>query len=202
MIVRRILLVLPAVTGFLLALPAQAEHGSLTRARDAMCADWYERKFWPDLYVPADRAATCAPFPLMISNGWRAQTTLLDHHFIADSGQLSEAGRMKVRWIATEVPPERRTIFVFRAETTKETATRVQAAKLYAMTVAPAGESAPAVVESAIRPLPMRGDEVDAVNRQFQSSVPAPRLPAADWSSGGSSSSGGSGGSSGGTGSK
>ena len=62
---------------------------------------------------------------LMVSNGWRKQNMLADHHFADESGVLTEAGRMKVRWILTEAPRHHRTIYVHRDEDAEVTAARI-----------------------------------------------------------------------------
>ncbi len=83
------------------------------------------RNCWPQPFVYADRQAVRAPMALMISNGWRRQNLLADHHFNPENGQLTEAGQLKIRWIATEAPRAHRTVYVRIAPTAAQTAARV-----------------------------------------------------------------------------
>ena len=63
----------------------------------------------------------------MVANGWRRQNLLGEFHFEPQSGQLTEAGRLKVQWILTACPEQHRLIYVHTAGTREETAARVAA---------------------------------------------------------------------------
>ena len=67
---------------------------------------------WPEPFSAADREATIAPFGQMVANGWRRQNLISDYHFNDEDTQLTVAGEQKVRYILTQKPPSRRTIFV------------------------------------------------------------------------------------------
>ena len=71
-------------------------------------------KMWPWPYVCADRVAVHEPFCIMVNNGWRRQNLLGPHHFNPNTNQLTTAGELRVQWILTQAPPERRNIFVER----------------------------------------------------------------------------------------
>lgn len=87
---------------------------------------------WPWPYVCDDRIAVRQPFAIMVNNGWRRQNLLGDHHF-TETGELSRAGELRVQWISTQVPPDRREIYVERSITTPEiTDQRMAATREYA----------------------------------------------------------------------
>jgi hypothetical protein len=143
----------------------------------------YERNtLWPYPYLCPDRAAVREPFALMIDNGWRRQNLLGPHHFDAAKGTLTTAGELKVHWIMTQAPPERRQIFVERSLNSTTTTQRIEAAREYAAQVANDGRT-PEVADTHLvsegRPAAM----VDATNVRFQESMPPPVLPAPSASS-------------------
>lgn len=130
---------------------------------------------WPHPYLYADRVAVRAPFVVMVNNGWRRQNTLGDYHFRDDSKELTEAGRIKIRWILLEGPIHHRTIYVHSAETAEETAKRIDAVQHLAIKLMPTG-ALPAVLQTNIGPPGWPAGQIDSINRKFQASAPAPRI--------------------------
>ena len=74
----------------------------------SVARDTKRRNCWPEPFTRPDRYAVRAPFALMVSNGWRRQNLLGEHHFVDQGGKLTEAGRLKIRWILTEAPQHHR----------------------------------------------------------------------------------------------
>lgn len=111
----------------------------------------------------------------MIQSGWRRQNLLSDSHFTANNSELSPAGQVKVRWILTEAPPERRVIQVRKAATPEQTAARILAVQNYAAKIAPDSEP-PVIEESNLSPpgypagWPSPKDE--STVRKFQPQMP------------------------------
>jgi hypothetical protein len=143
---------------------------------------------WPDPFDAAERASVRAPFVTMVSNGWRRQNMLGEFHFEAGSGQLTEAGRLKVRWILTTGPQQHRLIYVHVADTGEETAARIAAVRQLVTQVTP--NDVPPILPTTISDDGWPADQVDLIGRKFQQTTPPPRLPAAG---GGSGASGGTG---------
>ena len=73
----------------------------------------------------------------MVANGWRRQNMLGEFHFEPATGQLTEAGRLKVRWILTACPEQHRLIYVHTAERDEETSARIAAVQQLAAQIRP-----------------------------------------------------------------
>ena len=169
-----------------LALATLAAFGCLVASAQAVSFDdgvryvkrgYHQNKQWPWPYICADRIAVHEPFCIMVNNGWRRQNLLGAHHFNEDATKLTTAGELRVRWILTQAPPERRTIFVERDLNPTVTAERLAAARDYASQVIIDG-GAPVVVESNLISEGRPASLVDATNVRFQESMPVPALPA------------------------
>jgi len=146
-------------------------------------------EMWPWPYVCPDRVAVQEPFCIMINNGWRRQNLLGAHHFDPDTNKLNAAGQLKVQWIMTQAPPDRRNIFVERALSPKVNDERFAAVRDYSTQVALDGRT-PQIAQTAIVSEGRPAAVVDAVNVKFQQSMPVPVLPAAQQASSSSGSSG------------
>jgi hypothetical protein len=152
-------------------------------------ADWFEHHYhnikrgyhrnmaWPWPYICPDRVAVREPFRMMVDNGWRRQNLLGSHHFNAESNRLTTAGELRVHWIMTQAPPERRNIFIERAASPDVTAQRLAVAREYAAQVSIDGQE-PQAFESHIVSEGRPASVVDATNVRFYESVKAPVLPA------------------------
>ncbi len=132
---------------------------------------------WPWPYTCPDRNAVREPFSIMIDNGWRRQNLLGPHHFKAETNELTTAGELRVHWIMTQAPPERRRIFVERANTPETTAQRIETARMYAAQVA--ANADPQVMDTHLVSEGRPASVVDATNVRFYESMRPPVLPAA-----------------------
>jgi hypothetical protein len=112
----------------------------------------------------------------MVNNGWRRQNLLGVHHFNPVTNQLTAAGELRVQWIMTQAPPERRDIFVERALDADANSQRLAAVRDYATKVTIDGRM-PQVQESHLVSEGRPAAVVDAVNVNFMKAMPAPVLP-------------------------
>ena len=71
---------------------------------NSVARDTKRRNCWPAPFNCPDRQTVRAPFAIMVNNGWRRQNMLGDFHFEATTGQLTEAGKLKIRWIVIRGP--------------------------------------------------------------------------------------------------
>lgn len=187
--------------GFAAVGAALAGGGSAAMAEDfwARCKlDWRRNNFWPRPFVVADREASRQPFDVQANVGWRLQNTMGNDFFDATTGELTPAGVMKVKWILTYAPSHRRTVYVLATGDQAATMARVDSVqRTIADTTAINGTQMPQVLLTDHEPPGGSGTYYEAIQRAYQSSIPAPRLPQSQ-SSGGSG--GGGSGSSGGSG--
>lgn len=164
-----------AITFLSLAFAVPAEAGWLGDFVHSVARDAKRRNCWPQPFLSADRHDARAPFAIMVNNGWRRQNMLGDHHFDEFSGELTEAGKLKIRWILTEAPLHHRDIYVHRAEAAEKTLVRLDNVQRLAASLVPEGEL-PAVLETSISTRGWPASQVDAIGRRFESSMPNPRL--------------------------
>lgn len=176
MIARPVCIVAFALVSIACAAPAQANW--LTDFCHSIARDVKRRQCWPKPFICPDRYAIQAPFALMVSNGWRQQNMLSDHHFTENSGDLTEAGQLKVRWILTEAPQQHRTIYVRRARSPEETGARLDNVRQLAANIVPPG-MLPPVLETSVPAHGWSAAQVDEIGRKFQKSIPDPKLPEA-----------------------
>ncbi len=138
---------------------------------------YIRNKMWPKPYQEMDRAATAAPFGIMVHNGWRQQNLIGQHHFKKDTAELNESGLIKVRWIATQTPVQQRTVFVERGTTQDETAARLREVQAATERFVVGGDI-PDVRETGVVSHRWPGEYIDLINNKFRSSTKDPRLPA------------------------
>jgi hypothetical protein len=131
---------------------------------------------WPWPYVCPDRLAVREPFAMMVDNGWRRQNLLGSHHFDPQKGTLTTAGELKVHWIMTQAPPERRSIFIERSLDSAVTAQRIDAAREYAARVVVDGAT-PTVSDTHLVSEGRPAAAVDAIYVRFHESMQPPVLP-------------------------
>ena len=181
-----------AVVGFVLmglASATQVSADIFCDAVDSVVRDTKRRQCWPEPFIGADRATVRSPFMIQVANGWRRQNMLGEFHFEPGTGQLTEAGRLKVRWILTTGPQQHRFLYVHMAEKNDETAARIAAVLQLANQITP--NDVPPVMPTAIADEGAPADKVEVIGRKYQTSIPSPRLPTSAGGAGGSDSSGG-----------
>ena len=144
----------------------------------SVARDTKRRNCWPEPFVQPDRYAVRAPLAIMVSNGWRRQNLLGEHHFVDQGGELTEAGRIKVRWTLTEAPLHHRTIYIHRASTPEVRAARIDNVQQFAAELVPDG-ALPMVLETNITVGGWSASSADMIGRKFDASTPDPRLPEA-----------------------
>jgi hypothetical protein len=153
---------------------------------NSVARDTKRRNCWPAPFLCPDRQTVRAPFAVMINNGWRKQNMLGDFHFDSETGNLTEAGKLKIRWIMFEAPEQHRSIFVHIGKTPEVTEARLAAVNAEAATMAPNAEIPP-IVQTAISDAGYPASRVEMIERKYQASIPAPRLPQTTGQSGGGS---------------
>ena len=177
----------PAGALLVLALTCQAVQAQCGQYGQCGCeqptiADLYKSGYaanviWPRQYVPASRRGICQTYAVMINNGWRRQNLLGDYHFESETNELTRAGELKVNWILTQAPPDRRQVFVQRGMDVDQTAQRIEAVNALASNMSPAVE----MVDVTDTHIVAEGHPAGAVDNMFigfQTNQPPPVLPA------------------------
>ncbi len=155
----------------------------------SIATDVKRRQCWPNPFSACSRTAVRTPFAMMVANGWRRQNMLGEFHFEPGTGQLTEAGRLKVRWILTAGPEQHRLIYVHTANNNAETVARLTAVQQLAAQISPA--NMPPVMATSIADEGASANQVDAIERKYISGQPSPRLPVPSSGAGAGATSGG-----------
>jgi len=167
-----------ALTLVCLAFAAPAEANFICDFFSHLARQTKRRNCWPQPFACPDRHDARTPFALMVHNGWRLQNTLSDNHFIENTAELAEAGRLKVHWITTEAPQQHRSIYVYRTDDPQLTAARITTIQQLAARLSIDGRM-PNVLETTTPARGWSAAEVDSIGRSYRSSAPEPRLPGA-----------------------
>jgi hypothetical protein len=142
--------------------------------KDSCEEAYYQNSIWPRQYIAPSRRGICQSFDLMVENGWRRHNVLGRYHFDPNTGELSEAGRLKVEWILTQSAPNRRTIYIERTINQEQTAQRMESVQALA---ADLSSGAADVRETYVRDHGHRASSVDAVFTGFGAAQMIPALP-------------------------
>jgi len=145
--------------------------------------DYHRNAMWPEPFLQTDRNAVMAPFAIQTANGWRRQNLLSGYHFDDVTNQLTLAGETKLRYILTQMPPTRRTVFVQQGLNADVTRSRMHAVERASSQIMPDGMLAN-VVESNLPSEGWPASDVDAVTRKFNATRPDPRLSPSNLESG------------------
>jgi len=171
------------------AMPASA--GELGDFLSSVARDTKRRNCWPEPFIYPDRAAARQAIAVQISAGWERQNLLSEFHFLPGGRELTEAGRMRVKWVMTEAPEPRREIYVHRADTPQETLVRMQTVQRFVAQSAYA-VNVP-VLESTRTDDGWPADRIDLVSRKAATAALEPKLLGASTSGTGSGGGGGGG---------
>ena len=177
------------------ALPLSADW--LCNFCNSVARDTKRRNCWPAPFVCPDRQTVRAPFAIMVNNGWRRQNMLGDSYFEPTTGQLTEAGKLKIRWIIFEAPEQHREIYVHIGQTNDETQARLATVTAQATSLAPQGEM-PSITQTSISDESYPADRTNWIIDKYKTAkdLQPPYLQTSSGQSGGSSTGGQSGGSS------
>ncbi len=143
---------------------------------DRFWLDFHRNNCYPEPFSHADRAAAGAPFAVMINNGWQRQNTLGNHHFDAETQQLTRAGELKLRWILTKTPPMRHSVFVLRGTSIDVTSVRVDSVQQATARIVASGPMPP-IFETNVDPPGRPADQIDLIRKKAESEIPDPILP-------------------------
>lgn len=154
---------------------------------DQFHAGYHSNVHWPKIYIPPARRSVCATYSAMINNGWRRQNLLGDYHFNKETHELTNAGKLKVNWILSQAPVQRRNVFVQRGGQEVDTTARIAAVHDYASKMSP-GVGQVDVNDTHIVAEGHPAASVDSVFVGYEANRLPPVLPAsAGGGSGGSS---------------
>ena len=170
---RRMTLVINVI--LLVAASAPAMAGPFSATFNHINRGYHRNHCWPQPFAYQDYQAVNAPFATMVQNGWRLQTLISSHHYIPGTDTLNEAGQRQIRWIITQAPENRRTIFVEQGDSRERTEARVAAIRTIAQQFAFNGETFD-IQESNLVAHGTSGAYAHRINTTYSESIPPPRI--------------------------
>lgn len=131
---------------------------------------------WPDPFNEADARDVVAPFEVMKQNGWKLHNTIGHDLFREGDGVLMASGTNRVRWIATQAPQSRRTIYVLKGHTHLETEARLASVRQTLTSINFDGAQ-PSVSLTSVEPAKHSGVWAAKISREGVAAIPKPQLP-------------------------
>lgn len=166
---------------FLSAAPLQADwHSFWNRAH----VDQLRNNCWPKPFQKADRLTVCQTLSVQLANGWKRQNTLSDVYFDSETHALNEAGRRKLYSIIVSTPESYRTVYVVQSMNPEAQQRRIASIGTTATELF-ADQPMPQVLPVRIAPRSWSADYIDAISRKVDSTMPSPRLPSFQDTTGG-----------------
>lgn len=173
------------VFSFLMTVPAMPVHADWHSFWDRFHKDHQRNECWPMPFQKTDRLAVCQVLSTQLANGWVRQNTLSNVYFDQDTHALNEAGRRKLYSIVTTSPEHYRTIYVVQPMNPEAQQRRFESvAEAHTQLFGDLNE--PEVVPVRIAPRSWSADYIDNISRKIDSSIPSPRLPSFEDTTGGS----------------
>ena len=137
--------------------------------------DYARNNAWPEPFVEVDAQNVIAPFEAMKNNGWRMHNTIGHEQFRSGDGALLAAGQERVKWIATQAPTARRSVYVLRGRTESETQARLASVQ---NTLAAMPTNGPTqVLVTNTEPSTASGAWATKINREWLEHLTRPKLP-------------------------
>lgn len=137
---------------------------------------YHRNNAWPDPFTEMDVRQVVSPFEIMKHNGWRLHNTISHELFREGDGALLASGNERVRWIATQAPDARRSVYILRAPTPEETQARVASVQR-SLAAVDAGGAQPRIFVTDIEPGASSGAWANKINTEWLAHLPIPQLP-------------------------
>lgn len=161
--------------GCLMLVPASAAQADWHSFWERVRIDKHRNNCWPMPFQKVDRQAVCRTLSIQLANGWRRQNTLSEFYFDRDTQTLNVSGRRKLYAILSETPEQHRTIYVVQTMNPEVRERRIRSIEKVATEMF--GGAPPEVVPVSVEPRSWPADYIDNINRRVESSLPSPRLP-------------------------
>jgi hypothetical protein len=166
-----------------LALQTADAQAGVWRVKESWCAFWTRvgvdtcrNNAWPAPFTCIDQQAVRSPLATMTDKGWSLQNTIPDQLFDPETQELTRAGALKIQWILTQMPVQRRSVFVMRGRTAQETEARLRSVEAVVVDVVGDTSSTLISVTDTVPP-GGSGDYYERVSRGYETTAPPPRLP-------------------------
>jgi hypothetical protein len=137
---------------------------------------YHAEHYWPWPYVCTDRQCVLDMTHAQEANGWLSETTLYEYFFNPDTNDLTVPGKMHLKWILENVPPNFRSVWIQQIEDPAASQQRMNNVRLIATRLAGGGNLPP--IQYRVGMAPSRpAVEVDTIRRKELQTIPDPRIP-------------------------
>ncbi len=169
-------LTLAVVLGASVGQTCRAE-GWWSRFWRSVATDFRRNNCWPEPFVYPNRAAVRVPFQIMVARGWQRHNTLGREYFDPETQQLTHAGKLKVQWIMTQAPVDRRVVYVNPAPTAQATQARLAAVRQLVSAYVARNQVDEHLALTRMPEAKWPGADITAIGQRFRGAQPAPVLP-------------------------
>ena len=155
---------------------ARAE-GWWSRFWRSVATDFRRNNCWPEPFIYPNRAAVRVPFQIMVSRGWQRHNTLGQEYFDPETQQLTQAGKLKVQWIMTRAPLDRRVVYVNPGPTASATQARLAAVRQLVSAYVARDQVDEHLALTRTPEAKWPGADITTIGQRFRGAQPAPVLP-------------------------
>jgi hypothetical protein len=159
---------------------------------------YHTEHYWPWPYLCTDRQCVMDMTRTQEANGWLSETTLYEYYFNPDTNELTQPGKMHLRWILDYAPANYRSVWIQQVDDPAASQARMQNVRVAASQIA--GTNLPPIQYRVAMPPSRPAVEAEAIRRKELQTIPTPRIPLPTSAAGSSSTSPGTGSGGGGSG--
>jgi hypothetical protein len=137
---------------------------------------YHAEHYWPWPYLCTDRAVVLDMTHAQEANGWLSETTLYEYYFNPDTNELTQPGKMQLRWILDYVPTNFRTVWIQQVDDPQAGQVRMNNVRRVATQIA--GANNVPQIQWRVAMAPSRpAIEAEAIRRKELQTIPTPRIP-------------------------
>jgi hypothetical protein len=136
---------------------------------------YHAEHYWPWPYLCTDRQCVMDMTHAQEANGWLSETTLYEYYFNPETNELTQPGKMHLRWILDYAPANYRSVWIQQVDDAAAGQQRMNNVRLVATQIA--GANLPPIQYRVAMPPSRPAIEADTIRRKELQTIPTPRIP-------------------------